>query len=298
MNKSSRKQLRRAGKNSIIKDSYLRRKRKQGAPRLVSLRGRRMLDRFFGSVGRFVIRWLRYIGEVVMLLAETIKQLKQPPRMRHVFWQMAHLGADSLPIVGLTLLFTGMVMTLQIAHEFIRFGAQSTIGGVITIAIGRELGPVLVGVVAAGRVGSAITAEISTMKVTEQIDALRVMATSPIEYLIVPRMIACMAMVPMLTIFGDVIGIMGGWLIATGWSGISTYLYWNSISTFAVVHDITGGLVKAVVFGMFIAVLGCYCGLKAPAGAEGVGIATTRSVVSAIIVIFIMNCFLSLILYK
>ena len=106
-----------------------------------------MLDRFFGSVGRFVIRWLRYIGEVVMLLAETIKQLKQPPRMRHVFWQMAHLGADSLPIVGLTLLFTGMVMTLQIAHEFIRFGAQSTIGGVITIAIGRELGPVLVGVV-------------------------------------------------------------------------------------------------------------------------------------------------------
>jgi phospholipid/cholesterol/gamma-HCH transport system permease protein len=257
-----------------------------------------MVNRFFGSVGRFVIRWLQYIGEVVMLLAETIKQLKRPPRMRHVFWQMAHLGADSLPIVGLTLLFTGMVMTLQIAHEFIRFGAQSTIGGVITIAIGRELGPVLVGVVAAGRVGSAITAEISTMKVTEQIDALRVMATSPIGYLIVPRMIACMAMVPMLTIFGDVIGIMGGWLIATGWSGISTYLYWNSISTFAVVHDITGGLVKAVVFGMFIAVLGCYCGLKAPAGAEGVGIATTRSVVSAIIVIFIMNCFLSLILYK
>ena len=169
-----------------------------------------MLNLFFERVGRFVIRWLQYIGEVMMLLGETLRQLKKPPRMRHVFSQMAHLGADSLPIVGLTLLFTGMVMTLQIAHEFIRFGAQSTIGGVITIAIGRELGPVLVGVVAAGRVGSAITAEISTMKVTEQIDALRVMATNPIEYLIVPRMIACMAMVPMLTIFGDVIGIMGG----------------------------------------------------------------------------------------
>jgi phospholipid/cholesterol/gamma-HCH transport system permease protein len=136
------------------------------------------------------------------------------------------------------------------------------------------------------------------MKVTEQIDALRVMATNPIGYLIVPRMIACMAMVPVLTVFGDVIGILGGWLIATGWSGISSYLYWNSISTFAVAHDITGGLIKAAVFGMFIAVLGCYCGLKAPAGAEGVGVATTRSVVSAIIVIFIVNCFLSLILYK
>lgn len=257
-----------------------------------------MVNRFLGRVGRFVIQWLQYVGEVVMLLAETVRQLKKPPRVRHVFAQMAHLGADSLPIVGLTLLFTGMVMTLQIAHEFIRFGAQSTIGGVITIAIGRELGPVLVGVVSAGRVGSAITAEISTMKVTEQIDALRVMATNPIEYLIVPRMLACMAMVPVLTVFGDVIGIVGGWVIATGWSGISSYAYWHSISTFAVPHDITGGLVKASVFGMFIAVLGCYFGLRAPAGAEGVGVATTRSVVSAIIVIFVMNCFLSLILYK
>ncbi len=265
---------------------------------MASVTGRRRQERLFQGVAKFVPPCMPYPGAVVLMLAETIRQLKRPPRMRHVFGQMAHLGADSLPIVGLTLLFTGMVMTLQIAHEFIRFGAQSTIGGVITIAIGRELGPVLVGVVAAGRVGSAITAEISTMKVTEQIDALRVMATSPIGYLIVPRMIACMAMVPMLTVFGDVIGILGGWLIATGWSGISSYLYWNSITNFVVVHDITGGLVKAAVFGMFIAVLGCYCGLKAPAGAEGVGVATTRSVVSAIIVIFIMNCFLSLILYK
>ena len=256
------------------------------------------MNRFFERVGRFVIKWLQYTGEVVLLLVETLRQLRQPPRMRHVFAQMAHLGVDSLAIVGLTLLFTGMVMTLQIAHEFIRFGAQSTIGGVITIAIGRVLGPVLVGVVAAGRVGSAITAEISTMKVTEQIDALRVMATSPVGYLVVPRMLACMAMVPMLTVFGDVIGVLGGWLIATGWSDISSYLYWNSIKTFAVIHDITGGLIKAAFFGVVIAILGCYCGLKAPEGAEGVGVATTRSVVSAIIVIFIANCFLSLILYK
>lgn len=257
-----------------------------------------MINRFFERVGRFVIRWLQTIGEVVLLFWETVRRLRRPPRMRHVFAQMAHLGVDSLPIVGLTLLFTGIVMTLQIAHEFVRFGAQSTIGGVIAIAMGRELGPVLVGVVAAGRVGSAITAEISTMKVTEQIDALRVMATSPVGYLVVPRMLACMAMVPLLTVFGDVIGVVGGWLIAAGWSGISSYLYWTSITTFTVMHDVTGGLVKAAVFGVIIAILGCYAGLHAPEGAEGVGVATTRSVVSAIIVIFIANCFLSLILYK
>ena len=256
-----------------------------------------MLDRFFGSVGRFVIRWLRYIGEVVMLLAETIKQLKQPPRMRHVFWQMAHLGADSLPIVGLTLLFTGMVMTLQIAHEFIRFGAQSTIGGVITIAIGRELGPVLVGVVAAGRVGSAITAEISTMKVTEQIDALRVMAVSPEGYLILPRMIACMVVVPILTVFGDIIGVAGGWATAVYYSGISSYTFMNGIHTFVEVFDLTGGMVKAVFFGNVIAVLGCYYGLHCPAGAEGVRKATTRTVVTSIIVIFILNAALTFVLY-
>ena len=249
-------------------------------------------------VGYFVIRWLRYIGEVVLLFTGTLKYLKNPPRVRLILSQMAHLGADSLPIVTLTLLFTGMVMTLQIAHEFIRFGAQSTIAGVITIAVGRELGPVLVGVVAAGRVGSAITAEISTMKVTEQIDALRVMATDPISYLLVPRMIACMAMVPILTVFGDAIGIIGGWFISAGWFSISSHLFWNSITTFVVVHDITGGLFKAVFFGAIIAVLGCYCGLNAPEGAEGVGIATTRSVVSSIIAIFVSNCFLSLILYK
>lgn len=254
--------------------------------------------RFFEAVGRLVIKWLEYIGEVALLFAETIRQLRRPPRMRHVFSQMSHLGVDSLPIVILTLLFTGMVMTLQVAHEFIRFGAQTTIGGVITIAIGRELGPVLVGVVCAGRVGAAITAEISTMKVTEQIDALRVMATSPVGYLIVPRMLACMAMVPLLTVFGDVTGILGGWFIATVWAGISSFLYWDSIDIFVELHDITGGLVKAAVFGMIVALLGCYFGLNSPEGAEGVGVATTRSVVASIIVIFIANCFLSLILYK
>lgn len=257
-----------------------------------------MMMRWLERIGSEMLRWLGYIGEVVLLTGEAFRQMKRPPRLRHVFAQMSHLGVDTLPIVTLTLLFTGMVMTLQIVHEFIRFGAQATIGGVVAIAIGRELGPVLVGVVAAGRVGAAITAEISTMKVTEQIDALRVLATNPVGYLIVPRLLACMAMVPLLTVFGDVIGVLGGWLVASFGKGISSYLFWHSIEMFVVLHDVTGGLIKAVVFGVIIAVLGCYCGLNAPEGAEGVGVATTRSVVSAIIMIFCANCFLSMMLYQ
>ena len=256
-----------------------------------------MLMSYLERLGAVVLGLLEKIGDVMLLGAETFRQLRHMPRIRHVLAQMSHLGVDTLPIVALTLMFTGMVMTLQLAHEFIRFGAQSTIGGVIAIAIGRELGPVLVGVVSAGRVGAAITAEISTMKVTEQIDALRVMATNPVGYLVVPRMIACMVMVPLLTVFGDVIGVLGGWLIAVNYSGITTFMYFNSIDIFMASHDLTGGLVKAAVFGLVIAIIGCYYGLNAPNGAEGVGRATTRSVVGSIILIFMTNVFLSLILY-
>ena len=248
-------------------------------------------------IGAFVLRRFAELGTIVLLYAETMRELRYRPRFRHILAQMSHLGVDSLLIVSLTLLFTGVVFTLQTADVLIRFGAQGTVGGIIAIAIGRELCPVLVGVVCAGRVGSAITAEISTMKVTEQIDALRVMATSPIGYLVVPRMLACMCMVPLLTVFGDVIGIFGGWFVATQYAGIASYTFTNSIHVFAAPHDITGGLVKAAVFGVVIAVLGAWYGLHAPDGAEGVGRATTKSVVAAIVCIFFLNVFLSFLLY-
>ena len=257
-----------------------------------------MLEKFFESVGKFMIHRAEDFGTIVLLYADTMKQLRHKLRYKHIIYQMSHLGVDSLLIVSLTLLFTGVVFTLQTAHEFIRFGAQSTVGGVIAIAIGRELGPVLVGVVCAGRVGAAITAEISTMKVTEQIDALKVMAVSPVEYLIVPRMLACMIVVPILTIFGDIIGIFGGWIVAVYYSGISSYLFVNSIHIFAQIYDITGGLIKAIFFGNVIAVLGCYYGLNCPNGAEGVGLATTKTVVTSIIVIFILNALLTFIIYS
>ena len=256
-----------------------------------------MIIKFFEMVGEFVLKLLSDFGTIILLYLDTFKQLRHRPRFKHIIAQMSHLGVDSLTIVSLTLLFTGVVFTLQTAHEFIRFGAQSTVGGIIAIAIGRELGPVLVGVVCAGRVGAAITAEISTMKVTEQIDALRVMAVSPVDYLIVPRMLACMMVVPLLTVFGDLIGVFGGYVVAVYYSGISSYLFIQSIHQFAVVHDLTGGLIKAIFFGNVIAVLGCYYGLHCPDGAEGVGKATTKTVVSSIIVIFILNAALTFFIY-
>ncbi len=249
------------------------------------------------KIGAVVLRILETWGGFVILLLQTLQQFKRMPRLHHILQQMAHLGVDTLPIVLLTMLFTGMVVTLQTATEFIKFGAQSTIGGVVTIAVGRELGPVLTGVVAAGRVGAAITAEISTMKVTEQIDALKVMATNPIGYLVVPRLIACMCMLPLLVVFGDIVGSFGGWVVAN-YYGVSSFMYKQSINTFVIVHDFTGGLIKAVVFGAVIAIIGCYYGMNAANGAEGVGKATTKSVVDAIIAIFFINCFLSMLLYR
>jgi phospholipid/cholesterol/gamma-HCH transport system permease protein len=191
-----------------------------------------------------------------------------------------------------------MVMTLQTAHEFIKYGAQSSVGGLVAVAMGRELAPVLTGVVFAGRVGAAITAEIGSMKVTEQIDALRVMAVNPIAYLVVPRLIACMVMLPVLVIFADVIGTIGSYLIATTYSSITPFTFFNSIKVFAVPHDIVGGLIKAVFFGAIVAVVGCHKGLTTAQGAEGVGQATTGSVVLSIILIFVSNYFLSIVLYR
>ncbi|HMM20903.1 MAG TPA: ABC transporter permease [Selenomonadales bacterium] len=253
---------------------------------------------FLETIGRLIIRYLESVGKVLLLLGASLAQLRRRPDMGQVLRQMAHLGADSLPIVLLTMLFTGMVMTMQISHEFIKYGAQSSVGGVVAIAMGRELAPVLAGIVAAGRVGAAITAEIGSMKVTEQIDALRVMATDPVAYLVVPRLIACVFMLPVLVVFADVIGTVGGYAVATAYAGIGSYTFTHSIKVFAVVNDVTGGLIKSMVFGAIIAIIGCYKGLTTAEGAEGVGRATTGSVVTSMILIFVSNYFLSYILYR
>lgn len=250
------------------------------------------------SIGRQVIHSAENSGRIMILLGRALYHLRQRPKTRHILEQMLHLGVDSLPIVLLTILFTGMVITLQTANGFIKYGAQSSVGGVVAVSMLRELAPVLTGVVVAGRVGAAIAAEIGSMKVTEQLDALRVMAVNPIQYLVVPRFLACIMMVPILVVFADVIGTLGGYVVATSYSGISPFTYLNSIRAFADVHDVICGLIKAMVFGGTIAIIGCYKGLTAEEGAAGVGRATTASVVSSIIIIFISNYFLSMILYR
>ena len=228
------------------------------------------------------------MGSATLLVWHTIKQLKMI-NLWHVFQQMAHLGVDSLPIISLTLLFAGAVMTLQITDVLITYGAQSTVGGLMAVAMGRELGPILVGVVLAGRVGAAITAEIGTMKVTEQIDALRVMAVDPVGYLVVPRVVACMVMVPILAFYGVVIGIAGGYFVATAIKGLAPSTYLDSIQMFSTISDFTLGLIKSSVFGAVIALVGAYKGMETKMGAEAVGFSTTSSVVTSIILVFVLD---------
>jgi len=248
------------------------------------------------AIGAFTLSRLTEIGRAIILVGQTIKQLPMI-NFWHVLQQMAHLGVDSLPIISITLLFAGGVMTLQITDVLITYGAQSTVGGLMAVAMGRELGPILVGVVLAGRVGAAITAEIGTMKVTEQIDALRCMATDPVAYLVVPRFVACVFMVPLLTFFGYLIGTGGGYCVAVFSAGLTDYTYMHSIEFFTEISDVLFGLIKAGVFGGIIALVACFEGMHAKSGAEGVGQATTKSVVTSIIFIFITNYILSVILY-
>ena len=247
-------------------------------------------------IGRFTLHIFEEVGVISVLFGQTIKQM---PRIRRdlTINQMAHLGVDSFPIVALTMLFAGMVMTLQIVDILMRYGAQSTLGGIMSVAMGRELGPILTGVVVAGRVGAAMTAEIGTMKVTEQIDALRCMATDPVAYLVVPCFVACVFMVPLLTFFGYLIGTGGGYCVAVFSAGLTDYTYMHSIEFFTEISDVLFGLIKAGVFGGIIAHVACFEGMHAKSGAEGVGKATTKSVVTSIIFIFITNYILSVILY-
>ena len=248
------------------------------------------------KIGGFTLHIFEEIGVLSILFMQTLRQLPKIQR-RLTVNQMAHLGVNSLPIVSLTLLFAGMVMTLQIVDILLRYGAQSTLGGIMSIAMGRELGPILTGVVVAGRVGAAMTAELGTMKVTEQIDALRCMAVNPVAYLVVPRFAACVIMVPILAFYGYLIGTAGGYAVAIFGAGLTHFAYINSIELFTTVSDVVYGLSKAMFFGGIIALIACYEGMHAKSGAEGVGQATTRSVVTSIIFIFICNYLLSVILY-
>lgn len=216
---------------------------------------------------------------------------------RQIFKQMVEIGYYSLPVVGLTAIFTGAVLALQSYTGFSRFNAESSIASVVVLSITRELGPVLAGLMLAGRVGAAIAAEIGTMKVTEQIDALYTLNTNPFNYLVLPRVIAGILMLPLLVVIADVIGVFGGYLVSIYKLGFSPYTYLKSTFDFLETQDVISGLIKAAFFGFVVTAMGCYHGYNSKRGAQGVGIATTNAVVSASILILISNYVITGILF-
>ena len=243
-----------------------------------------------GMLGRKIIDFVQEMGNVLLLLWTTITWLFRPPfRVRVTLKQMERVGIDSLPVILITAMFTGLVLALQSYTGFKRFNAESMVGSVVALSMTRELGPVLTGLIVAGRVGSSMAAELGTMKVTEQIDALYTLATDPVNYLIVPRFIAGLIMLPLLTIICDITGMFGGYFISVNVLGANPVVYFIKSFQYLELNDIYTGLTKACVFGMIIALIGCYQGFYAKGGAEGVGKATTRAVVVSSMLILIFD---------
>ena len=243
--------------------------------------------------------WLQRSLAAVFLAGQVVIHLMQGKiHRRNTIEQMKVVGPDSLTIALVTSTFVGMVFTIQVAREFLNFGAVQAIGGVLALALSRELAPVLTAVVLAARVGSAFAAEIGTMKVTEQIDALYILKSDPIDYLVIPRLIACCIMLPMLTMLSLVVGLLGGTIVAGVFYSISQVTFVDSIQNFIQVWDLVSALIKSILFGALIAIIGSNWGLTTTGGAKGVGESTTTAVVMALITIFISNFFLSWIMFQ
>jgi phospholipid/cholesterol/gamma-HCH transport system permease protein len=243
--------------------------------------------------------WLQRLIDACFLAGQvTIHIIKGKIHRRNTIEQMAIVGPDSLIISLVTAGFVGMVFTIQVAREFITLGATTAVGGVLAIALSRELAPVLTAVVIAGRIGSAFAAEIGTMRVTEQIDALYMLKTDPIDYLVTPRVIACGLMMPILTIFSLLMGLTGGLFVAESLYSIAPAIFLNSIRNFLDFWDLISSLIKSLVFGSMIAIIGCSWGLTTRGGAKGVGESTTTAVVTSLLAIFIANFFLSWIMFQ
>jgi phospholipid/cholesterol/gamma-HCH transport system permease protein len=252
----------------------------------------------FQWIGNSVMRFVEEGGRVMILLAQTLAWIFRPPLQgREILKQMEEVGVRSFPVVVITAAFTGMVLALQSFTGFKRFNAESMVGSVVALSMTRELGPVLTGLMVSGRVGSAMAAELGTMRVTEQIDALFTLATNPIKYLIVPRFLAAAIMLPLLVVFADVIGILGGYLVSVQILGTNPTLYIRRTWDFLEFEDLYSGLLKAVFFGMIVATISCYQGFSTEGGAEGVGRATTKAVVVSSLIILISNYFITAVLF-
>lgn len=249
-----------------------------------------LIAKLIEKIGSNSINQVNKIGKISRFCVNSINNCFTPPFYpRLVFRQIVEMGYFSLPVVGLTAIFSGAVLALQSYSGFSRFNAESTIATVVVLSITRELGPVLAGLMVAGRVGASIAAEIGTMKVTEQIDALKTLSTNPYKYLIAPRIIAGIIMLPFLVLVADIIGVMGGYLVSVHSLGFSSGPYISNTFKFLEKIDVISGLVKAGFFGFIIAIMGCYFGYNSERGAEGVGKATTNAVVFSSILILLLN---------
>ena len=242
------------------------------------------------TIGAVFLAFLATVGRLTRFAAQALAAIFSPPYFpRLIARQVLYIGYYSLPVVGLTALFTGMVLALQSYTGFSRFNAQSAVATVVVLSMTRELGPVIAALMVAGRVGAAIAAEIGTMRVTDQIDALTTLSTDPLRYLVLPRLIAGLLTLPVLVLIADIIGVFGGFLVGTYKLNFNPEAYLNRTEQYLQAMDVISGLVKAAVFGFIIALMGCYHGYHSRGGAEGVGQATTHAVVSASILILIFN---------
>jgi phospholipid/cholesterol/gamma-HCH transport system permease protein len=252
----------------------------------------------FQPIGRLVLGFLARTGHLALFTGQALGQGLTP----RYFWgqiasQFFRIGYTSLPVVALTAFFTGGALALQIYMGSSRFNAESLVASIVALGITRELGPVLAGLMVSGRVGASIAAELGTMRVTEQIDALTTLSTNPLKYLVAPRIIAAVISLPLLVAIGDTIGIFGGYIVGTRSLGLNEFAYLKSTADFLHLSDITSGLIKAAVFGFIIALMGCYHGFHSSGGAQGVGRATTNAVVSSAILILAANFLLTSLLF-
>ncbi len=253
----------------------------------------------FAAIGGTLLRFLSAVGRLAMFIGKSVAHCFMPPFFpSQLVRQLIDIGYYSLPVVGMTALFTGMVLALQSYTGFTRFNAEGAIAGVVVLSVTRELAPVLAGLMVAGRIGAAIAAEIGTMRVTEQIDALSTLSVNPFKYLIAPRVIAGTLMLPLLVFVGDIIGVFGGYVVAIYNLGFSPGSYLSQTWDTLEAMDVISGLVKAGVFGFIVATMGCYHGFNSQRGAQGVGAATTNAVVSASILILIFNYILTQVFFS
>jgi len=254
--------------------------------------------RLLEAVGRAVLRLLEELGRFFTMLGRVLLWAPQPPYdLPELVRQMVVVGVNSIPVVFLTTLFTGMVLALQGYHAFSKFNATSLVGSVVALSLMQELSPVLSALMVTGRVGSAMAAEIGSMRITEQIDALKALATEPVQYLFVPRVLASVLMLPLLVVVGDVVGIFGGYFVAVHLLGSNPVTYYENSFEHVDMNDFTSGLIKAAVFGLIFSVVACVRGYYTTGGAEGVGRSTTQAVVVASLAILLSDFFLTRLLF-